>query len=50
MLFGPNFYIFALFRIFQNDRKIVKYHELTPLLFSEIFPPQKFSQILLETP
>ena len=47
MLFGSNFHILALFRKFENGRKIVKNHGLTPLLFGEIFRPQKSSQILL---
>ena len=46
MLFGPNFHISALFRRFEIGRKIVKNQRLTPLLFGEIFRPQKLSQIL----
>ena len=41
MLFGPNFYIFALCRKFEIGGIIVKKYWLTPLLFGEIFPPQK---------
>ena len=47
ILFGLNFHIFALFRKFQNGRKIVKNRGLTHLLFGEIFRPQKLSQILV---
>ena len=47
ILFGLNFHIFALFRNFEIARKIVKNRGLTPLLFFEIFPPQKFSPILI---
>ena len=47
MLFGSNFHIFGLFRKFKIGRKIVKNHELTPLLFGDIFRPQKLYQISL---
>ena len=45
MLFDSNFHIFDLFRKFEIGRKIVKNHELTLLLFGEIFRPQKLPQI-----
>ena len=45
ILFGLNFHIFALFRKFEIDRKIVKNQRLTPLLFGEIFPSKKCSEI-----
>ena len=41
MLFGSNFHILALFRKFENGRKIVKNHGLTPLRFCEISGTQK---------
>ena len=47
MLFGRNLYIFGLFRKFKIGREIVKNHGLTPLLFGEIFRPEKLSEILV---
>ena len=46
ILFGPNFHISTLFRNFEIGRKIVKNQRLTPLLYGEIFRPQKLFQIL----
>ena len=45
MLFGRNFHILGLFRMFEIGREIFKNHGLTPLLFGEIFRPQKLSGI-----
>ena len=47
MIFDPNVHILGLFRKFEVGRKIVKNHGLTPLLFGEIFRPEKSSQMLV---
>ena len=50
MLFCRNFHILALFRKFEIGREIVKNYALTPLLFGEIFRPQKLSKIWVWSP
>ena len=45
MLLGLNFHIIFLFLKFEIRRKMDKNQRLTPLLFGEIFPLQKLSEI-----
>ena len=43
-LFRLNLYILSLFRQSEIDRKIAINHGLTPLLFCEIFRPEKITE------